>query len=183
MTAIPLQAPAGGSAPPSKARPATIGQPGPKMLDRFWMRVEKGDGCWNWVGALTSEGYGQLKILRRHFLAHRFVFDLMIGQVPPRYFVCHRCDNRRCVNPEHLFLGTAADNNGDMTAKGRRRSGDAWVPNGQRVRGVTRAQVQEIRSLYKGRGLGPSQAELARRFGVSQTHIGRIVSGNHWPKI
>lgn len=95
---------------------------------RFWAKVEKGEGCWNWTGAVTSAGYGSIAIEThpkpRMVSAHRFAWELANGTaVPDGQVVMHSCDNRRCVRPDHLNLGTVGDNNRDMLRKGRWKGG------------------------------------------------------------
>lgn len=92
---------------------------------RFWKKVAAPDsaGCWNWTAFLDTDGYGHIRLGGRgtpQRPAHRVAWQLFNGPVPEGLLICHKCDNPRCVNPSHLFLGTHADNLQDMTDKGRR---------------------------------------------------------------
>lgn len=88
---------------------------------RFWGKVELGASgqCWVWTASVTGKGYGKISIAWKMLQAHRVAFEWFHGPVPSGLYVCHRCDHRRCVNPEHLFVGTHRDNVDDMLRKGR----------------------------------------------------------------
>lgn len=89
--------------------------------DRFWEKVDKTENCWLWSASVNNQGYGEIHLGERndHCYAHRFSWMINKGPIPKGLFVLHRCDNPRCVNPNHLFLGTQKDNLHDAMAKGR----------------------------------------------------------------
>lgn len=96
--------------------------------ERFILRTVYGLGCWEWRGSFFRSGYGQFTLRnpeggRKNWSAPRFSWTRTNGPIPPGLSVLHRCDNRKCVRPDHLFLGTHQDNMADMKAKGRARSG------------------------------------------------------------
>lgn len=89
--------------------------------ERFWSKVEKSGACWIWTGFVDPKGYGAISTQRGHrpLQTHRLSWEMANGKIPDGAMVLHRCDNPRCVNPDHLFLGTAADNTHDMMNKDR----------------------------------------------------------------
>lgn len=95
----------------------------PSLLERFWVQVDKSGDCWLWTGAKSPSGYGQFAVNRQPTRVHRYSWELANGPIPAGLSVLHRCDVRNCLKPEHLWLGTAADNQRDMTEKGRGRVG------------------------------------------------------------
>lgn len=145
--------------------------------DKFWPRVEKSDGCWRWTGSLATKGYGRINLGGGvRVLAHRFSYELHFGKPPDDLFVCHRCDNPCCVNPAHLFLGTAADNTADAASKGRLR-GQSGEDNCK-----AKLTVEDVRQIRLLKRQGAKTATLAKRFCVSRFTIWDIVSGKTWPE-
>jgi hypothetical protein len=98
-------------------------KPGPTepLADRFWRKVKKGapDECWPWTAYLAPRGYGMMTYAHKTKRSHRWAWELTNGPIPDGVYVCHTCDNPRCCNPTHLWLGTQFDNMRDMVAKGR----------------------------------------------------------------
>lgn len=158
---------------PTTLRRAANGTP---LADRFWPRVdERGpDECWPWTGPLGTAGYGQLGVAYRVVKgSHRIAWELTYGPIPPDLCVCHRCDNRLCCNPAHLFLGTPADNRADAVAKGRQARGER---NGNAV--LTSAKVLAIRSQPDRRGI-----DLAADLGVSPATVSSVRQRRVWRHI
>lgn len=146
---------------------------------RFWKKVEKTDSCWLWTGGSDCNGYGRMGVGRSDegtILAHRFSYELHRGPIAGNLFVCHRCDNPQCVNPNHLFLGTALDNVQDMIAKSRNAHGEKapWSK-------LTETQVTEIRQRYAAGGI--TQKALAKEYGLIQTTVGEIVRRVIWKHV
>jgi len=149
-----------------------------EQIARFWAKVDKTGDCWVWTAALSTGGYGKLSLNQRVAHAHRVAYTLCIGPIPDRLLVCHTCDNRRCVRPDHLFVGTHLDNARDRDAKGRLndRAGEL---NG-RAR-FTVEDIREIRQLADVDGL--FQYEIAERFGTRQSRISDIVLRKTWREV
>lgn len=120
-----------------------------KREKTFWEQVDiKGpEECWVWRGTIfTATGYGRFCWNSQMGTAHRFAFLSKVGPIGPKLFVCHKCDVRLCVNPNHLFLGSALDNNHDMLSKGRDRAGRAIA--GVKRANITVEQVRQIRAAH-----------------------------------
>lgn len=146
------------------------------LIARLKKRVEvQPNGCWYWIGATNKGGYGVIQVDRKPVSTHRMAFDLFVGPIPKGLFVCHKCDVRKCVNPDHLFIGTHADNTADMVNKGRSAHGE----RSNHVK-LTEADVLEIRKMYADGGI--LQSELAKRFGVSHSLVVKIILGKLWKR-
>jgi hypothetical protein len=145
-------------------------------MSRFWKNVDKTDGCWNWTGTLTEKGYGRFKTSTKNWRAHRLSYEMHCGAVPDGMQVLHECDNPSCVRPDHLFLGTNADNMADKCAKGRESH---YSPKGEQSgrAKLTEAQVLDIR------GASGTAAEIARQFGMSRTAVRDIRAARTWAHI
>lgn len=89
------------------------------LADRFWLKAQKSDGCWEWQGQRNHRGYGDFSIVYKRWKAHRYSWFLANGSIPDGMKVLHRCDNTSCVRPDHLFVGTQKDNVHDAIQKGR----------------------------------------------------------------
>jgi hypothetical protein len=147
-----------------------------QRFDAKW-RKDRRTGCWNWTASTAGKGYGQFRIpgTRRNIYAHRLSYEMHKGPIPDGELVCHECDNPLCVNPAHLFVGDSGINLKDMAAKGRHLYGER---NAQAK--LTAKQVHAIHDLA---AKGLSQHKLAKKFGVGQMTIGRILRGERWKHI
>lgn len=139
------------------------------LKPRFESKFRVTPGCWNWTASVGNSGYGKIKVGEHYASAHRVAHELYVGPVPEGMNVLHRCDNRLCVNPDHLFIGTRVENMADMVAKCRSTQGEKHP----RAR-LTEDQVRQI--IFDAR----SHAEIARCFGVGRTQVSRIKSGQRW---
>ena len=141
----------------------------------FWAKVEKTDDCWLWTAGTDNGGYGILSVNAYPVKVHRFSWLLHNGEIPDGLGVLHRCDNRICVNPNHLFLGTTVENMLDRDAKNRQAKGEG---HGRAV--LTEPQVREIRKRYVSRCRMNGARALAREFGLSKSAVLSVVSGENW---
>jgi hypothetical protein len=155
----------------------------PMIKDRFLAKVNRTDTCWLWVaGTRGSTGYGSMKVDGKVVDAHRISYSLFVGEIPAGMLVCHTCDNKLCVNPEHLFLGTPQDNVLDAVTKGRAHLDSLII---QRKEGhwsakITQEIADTIRQLYAD---GTTQKELAIKYSLSDSSVGSIVRNETWKSL
>lgn len=149
-------------------------------VQRFWSKVDKLGTCWTWIGSITKRGYGKFYANGKTYQAHRISYMLANNVWPGDLCVCHQCDNPSCVNPAHLFLGTAKDNVRDAINKSRfttahltdrDKSGEC---NGRaKLTGKDVEYIRAVKSQYSSRS-------LAKLMGVSKSQILRIIRNEAW---
>lgn len=151
----------------------------PRIQDietRFWAKVNKDapNGCWEWTAfRVPGQGYGRFGRWRGDSIgAHRFVLMLAGHTLTTADLVCHRCDNPPCVNPDHLFIGTAADNSRDMVTKGRQSRGDTCH--------ASKLNAQKVRDIRRRLELGEGAIQIAEIYGTRRGTIDKIRQGNTW---
>jgi hypothetical protein len=161
------------------------------LAERFWTKVRVTDTCWLWTGNLNQAGYGRMNgvLGGPQVRTHRVSWELHFGPIPEGMHVCHTCDVRACVRPDHLFLGTNEENHLDKIAKGRQPQGnDHWsrsqperVARGETKSKLTGAQVLAIRARYSAGGV--TQSQLADEYGVTYSNIAYICRRETWRHI
>lgn len=151
------------------------------VTERFWDYVEKTDTCWVWMGTKQYQGYGLIKTTENkkqiNHPAHRVSYEMAYGPIPKGMLVCHKCDNPPCVNPDHLFLGTHADNGKDMASKGRSLRG---TRNSKAK--ITEQDVRDIRDSFKDRGWGDLPA-LAAHYNLDRSSLYHIANRKTWKHV
>lgn len=149
----------------------------PSLKDRFFAKVVQNSdtGCWEWTAQCDMYGYGRISRNKHPALAHRVSYEIHKGPIPRGALIMHSCDNRSCVNPDHLSVGSHKDNMADMVSKGRSPSG---ARHHRPSAVLTEKDVLEIRAAN-----GVSQRKLADQYGVGQDQISRIRAGKRWSYI
>ena len=142
-----------------------------ELIDRLLDRTDvRANACWEWRGCLGSHGYGMMSVDDVRYCVHRLSYNAFRGDIPKGKFVCHTCDNRKCINPAHLFIGGAWDNAHDMIIKGR-----------DDLRNRLKLTNEEVRKIRELRQSGMSQSKVAALTGTSQATVSRIMLGqSYW---
>lgn len=153
-----------------------------KQVESFLRRTQRTEnGCWKWIGAVHwKTGRPLFQLGRKQVFAHRAAYRLVFGEIPDSMCICHHCDNKLCVNPDHLFVGTQDDNMKDMVAKGRQNN-PIGESNGRAK--LTEDDVQYIRKVYKRYSRQFGSGALAKKYGVDPVTIRDIVNGKLWPHV
>lgn len=154
----------------------------PALAKRFWakVRIAGPNECWQWTGCTTQKGYGRFNVGGPIHFAHRVAWVIRRGPIPKGLWVLHTCDNRGCVNPWHLFLGTQTENMRDAAQKGRligrRTARGRELPQTK----LTERDVASIRRRYEA---GERQHVLATAFGITQPTVSKIIRKENWKYI
>ena len=145
--------------------------------ERFFEKVRKGQGCWEWTAYKAPTGYGQFYLDGKPKYAHRLSWELAHGEIPDGMCVCHTCDNPGCVNPDHLFIGTHQDNVADRHQKGR-----SHKPKGSK-HGRAKLTEEDVHLIREYLRYGCTHKYIGSLFGVCAPHISRIKHGKLWSHI
>lgn len=144
------------------------------ILNNFYTDLSKINECWNWEKDLL-DGYGRVKYKSKMHLAHRLSYRLLIGDIPTGLFVCHHCDNRKCFNPNHLFIGTNDDNMKDMIKKGRHK---AWAKG--KIGVNAKLKIDDVIKIKKMILDGMGNTEISKIFNVGHVAISDIRNNRTW---
>lgn len=161
----------------TKSRGIRPFSPKGSVEDRFWSKVNKKskDECWEWQGKPNTKGYGRFIAFQKIIMAHRYSWELHNGNIPINLDVLHHCDNPKCVNPSHLFLGTNNDNIRDMCNKGRQRRGE--------IKPCAKLKNTDIPKIRELRNQGFTYKKLSEMFGIAQGQLCMIVQRKAWAHI
>lgn len=134
------------------------------------------NGCWEWMGPRQKDGYGFLRAEGNFWLAHRWAWTVANGPIPSGLLVRHRCDNPPCCNPEHLLLGTDADNKRDSMERGRHK----WPIKLGENHGAAKLTADKVRAI---RADSRPQRQIAAAYGIGQPHVSDIKTGKKWSHV
>jgi len=147
-----------------------------RLESLFDCHVIRKDGCWDWEGSLRR-GYGRIKVNGKAMGAHRISWIIHNGDIPEGMFVCHKCDNKLCTNPKHLFLGSAKDNTRDMVKKERHKGGKG------EGHGQSKLTVKNVKKIKELLDKGVSVSDIASFFKVGKSTIDDIKFGRTWKDV
>lgn len=161
-----------------------------EFIDKFKTRYTiNSNDCWEWSGALNDSGYGMVTYNQKVQKAHRISWLIFKGEIPLKKLICHHCDNRKCVNPKHLYIGTHQDNSRDAVNRRRYWYGEEWRKRNQVVLNRvgekhhnSKLTLNSVKDIFELKELGLSQVEIGSIFGVSYSTIGEVLRGQIWSK-
>jgi hypothetical protein len=139
------------------------------LATRFWAKVDKSGECWLWTGAILATGYGSIRINSKAVRAHRAAYEMVNGPIPKGTLLRHTCDNRRCVKPDHLLLGSHKDNTADAIERGQHATGERSV--------LAILSNDAVATIKAALAAGVPGRYLANQFGVSESAISKIKHG------
>ena len=147
------------------------------MLCRFWLYVDKKSDseCWNWIGTVSGNGYGHMRINSKMYRANRISYYIHFKKDPGELLVCHSCNNKLCINPHHLFLGTVSENRQHAFDTGIIKHKGTLNPQAK----FLSSHIREIRELQ----YTMTQVEIARLFNVTPSTINKILTGKTWTHV
>ena len=155
-----------------------------REIERFWDKVSKSEGCWNWIASKYPCGYGAINIRRKCFGAHRMSWLIHHGDIPDDCEVCHYCDDPSCVRPDHLYVATHAQNIKDMHSKGRGVYSPNFPPPPKgELNWKSRFKTEDILEMRSLSERGVSQRNIAILFKTSHPVIGRIIRRESWSHV
>jgi len=153
----------------------------PSILYRFLKSIKLTPQCWLWMGTKDVHGYGRLSVNKYPTLVSRLSWEIFIGPIPNKMLVCHKCDNPKCLNPSHLFLGTHLDNMRDMIKKGHADHSHNAKGEDHFKAKLTIKDVLAIKKRYKIGDI--SQSLLGKQYGVCKSTVTKILTGVNWKSV
>lgn len=142
------------------------------IAERFMAKVRRTDSCWIWSAAKYWSGYGAFRYFNRIIPAHRASYQIHTGKIPDGFVVMHRCDNKSCVNPAHLKIGTQMENIRDKMTKGRQLRGEKH--------GRALLEEKDVRQIHSLRRKNMTMEKIGSIFGIGSSHVSQILSRRMW---
>lgn len=146
-----------------------------RLLEKM---IATDSGCWEWTGSFGGDGYGVISVGRnKQYRVHRLAYEIFKGSSPGEYMVCHKCDNPKCFNPDHLFLGTAKENTSDMIKKGR-----AFIALGS-VHPNSKVTEEDVLAIRAERANVATLTAISVAYGITFQHVSNICRGKTWKHV